>query len=101
MYRKGGDLEKSLPNHKQKEETNMPIDEFGYEIDTEDAMDETFNLLAMDLELDEDDLRANEELTKQVKDFVLDTGTTWDDLVATCDEAFGSSDERLDNLDEN
>jgi len=95
MQRKGGDLEKSLPI--QKEKDNMPYNEYGDRVSEQEAMDEAFRLLAIDLELDEDDLRGNERLTDQIKDFVLDAGTTWDDLVAICDEAFGTAEERLDS----
>lgn len=86
----------------QKETINMAYNQYGEEIPEQEAIDEAFTLLALDLELDEDDLRNNERLIEQVKDFVLDTGITWDNLVETCDEAFGTIEERLDEpTDEN
>lgn len=87
-------MKKSLPM--QKEENNMQYNEYGDRIDEQEEIDKAFKLLASDQELDEDDLRDNVKISTLVKDFVLDTGVMWDDLVEACDEKFGTLDSRIE-----
>jgi hypothetical protein len=77
----------------------MPYNEYGDWIDELEEMDKAFKLLAEDLELDEDSLRDSPKITTLVKDFVLDTGVTWDDLVEACDEKFGTLEERIEEIE--
>jgi hypothetical protein len=83
----------------QKEENNMQYNEYGDRIDEQEEMDKAFKLLASDQELDEDDLRDNVKISTLVKDFVLDTGVMWDDLVEACDEKFGTLDSRIEEYE--
>lgn len=77
----------------------MPYNEYGDEIDEQYEIDKTFQLLAEEQELDEDVLRDSPKITRLVKDVVLDTGATWDDLVEACDEKFGTLEERVEELE--
>jgi hypothetical protein len=77
----------------------MRYNEYGEPIDEQDEMDKAFQLLAEDLELDEDALRDSPRISRLVKDFVLDTGTVWDDLVEACDEKFGTLEERIEEIE--
>jgi hypothetical protein len=77
----------------------MRYNEYGEPIDEQDEMDKAFQLLAEDLELDEDALRDSPRISRLVKDFVLDTGTIWDDLVEACDEKFGTLEERIEEIE--
>lgn len=77
----------------------MPYNEYGDEIDEQYEIDKTFQLLAEEQELDEDSLRDSPKITRLVKDVVLDTGATWDDLVEACDEKFGTLEERVEELE--
>ena len=74
----------------------MQYNEYGDRIDEQEEIDKAFKLLASDQELDEDDLRDNVKISTLVKDFVLDTGVMWDDLVEACDEKFGTLDSRIE-----
>jgi len=86
-------LEKSLPKQK---ENKMRYNEYGEPIDEQDEMDKVFKLLAEDQELEEDQLRESIKISEVVKDFVLDTGIVWDDLIEACDEKFGTLEERIE-----
>lgn len=77
----------------------MPYNEYGDEIDEQYEIDKTFQLLAEEQELDEDVLRDSPKITRLVKDVVLDTGATWDDLVEACDEKFGTLEDRIEELE--
>ena len=90
-------MEKSLPNQKEEK---MQYDEYGDRIDDQEEMDQAFRLLAEDQELDEDDLRDNLAISFLVKEFVLDIGVTWDDLVAACDEKFGTLESRVEQYEQ-
>jgi hypothetical protein len=85
------------PPQNQKETINMSYNEYGEVITTQEAMDEAFTLLAVDLEIDEDTLREEDEFVEAVKQYALDAGPTWEDLVELCDKLFGTVEERLDN----
>ena len=74
----------------------MPYNEYGDWIDELEEMDKAFKLLAEDQEIDEDSLRDSPKIQILMKDFVLDTGVTWDDLVEACDEKFGTLEERIE-----
>lgn len=90
-------MEESLPIQKEEK---MHYNEYGDRIDEQTIMDETFKVLANDQELDEDILRDSPNITGLVKEFVLDTGsTTWDDLVAACDEEHGTLESRIEELE--
>jgi hypothetical protein len=77
----------------------MPYNEYGDWIDELEEMDKAFKLLAEDQEIDEDSLRDSPKIQILMKDFVLDTGVTWDDLVEACDEKFGTLEERIEELE--
>ena len=89
-------MEKSLP---QQKEDKMPYNQQGDWIDEQEEMDRVFKLLSEEQEIDEDDLRFSPKITRLVKDVALDTGVDWDELVAACDEKFGTLEARAEEIE--
>lgn len=73
----------------------MPYNDNGDWFDELEEIDKVFRLLGDDQGIDEDNLRDSPKISRLVKDFVLDTGATWDDLVNACDEKFGTLENRI------